>query len=129
MLSCEIEPHISDTNATGHIDNAAIPVWLERARSPIYRIFNAALAADRWNLIIRRIELDFLRQINYPDTVTITSRVGEIRNSSFSVAQEISQNGQTAAQASVVLVYYDYASGEKQAIGTPEREQLQRLVK
>lgn len=128
MLTCTIEPHISETNATGHIDNAAIPVWLERARSPIYRIFNPDLSPGNWNLIIRRMELDFINQIHYPDMVKIVSHVSEIRNSSFSVIQEISQNRQTAALGTVVLVHFDYTGGQKLEISGLERERLQELV-
>jgi len=129
MFTCEIEPHISETNATGHIDNATIPVWLERARSPIYRIFNPDLSPRNWNLIIRRMEIDFIHQVHYKNSVTIISHVGEIRTSSFSVVQEILQNQKTAVRGTAILVHYDYAKNQKINITGPAREQLQALVK
>jgi len=129
MFTCEIEPHISETNATGHIDNATIPVWLERARSPIYRIFNPDLSPRNWNLIIRRMEIDFIHQVHYQDSVTVVSHVEEIRTSSFSVVQEILQNQKTAVRGTTILVHYDYAKHKKMDITGPERERLQVLVK
>ena len=129
MFTCEIKPHISETNATGHIDNATIPVWLERARSPIYRIFNPDLSPGNWNLIIRRMEIDFIHQVHYQDSVTIISHVGEIRTTSFSVIQEISQNQKTTVRGIVILVHYDYARHLKMDIAVPERERLQALVR
>lgn len=128
MFTCEIEPRISETNATGHIDNAAIPIWLECARSPIYRIFNPDLSPHNWNLIIRRIEIDFIHEVHYQDIVTIISHVGEIRTTSFSVIQEISQNQKTTVHSAAVLVHYDYAKQQKLDITVSERERLQALV-
>ena len=128
MVTWEIEPHISETNATGHIDNATVPVWLERARSPIYRIFNQDLVPANWNLIIKRMEIDFIRQIHYQDKITVDSSVGEIRNTSFSVVQEIFQNNEIVARSNVVLVYYDYEKHQKKEIPAPERRRLQDLM-
>ena len=129
MFTCDIEPHISETNATGHIDNATIPVWLERARSPLYRVFNPDLSPANWNLIIRRMEIDFIHQIHYQNIVTINSYVHEIRNSSFSVVQDLFQNQELAAKGTVVLVYYDYSRHQKMEITGIERERLQGLVR
>lgn len=129
MFTCEIEPHISETNATGHIDNATIPVWLERARSPIYRIFNPDLSPRNWNIIIRRMEIDFIHQIHYQNIVTINSYVREIRHSSFSVVQEIFQHPDIAARSSVVLVHYDYIKRQKLDITGTVREHLQAMLK
>jgi acyl-CoA thioester hydrolase len=129
MITCDIEPHISETNATGHIDNATVPVWLERARSPIYRVFNPDLSPTDWNMIIRRIEIDFIHEIQYQDIVTINSYVQEIRNSSFSVVQELFQNQKLTAKGTVVLVYYDYSRHQKMEITGEERERLQGLAK
>ena len=129
MVSYEIEPHISETNATGHIDNAVVPLWLERARSPVYRIFNPDLSPRNWNLIIKRMEIDFIRQIHYQDKITVCSSVSEIRNTSFSVEQEIFQNNEITARASVVLVYYDYEKHQKEEIPAPIRRRLQELMK
>ena len=129
MITWEIEPHISETNATGHIDNATVPVWLERARSPVYRIFNPDLSPRSWNMIIKRMEVDFIRQIHYQDKITINSSVSEIRNTSFSVVQEIFQNKELVARSNVVLVYYDYEKQQKKEIPAPARHQLQNLMK
>ena len=129
MITCNIEPHISETNATGHIDNAAIPVWLERARSPIYRIFNPDLSPADWNMIIRRIEIDFIHEIQFQDIVTIHSYVQEIRNTSFSVVQELFQDQILTAKGIVVLVYYNYSRHQKMEITGVARERLQGMVK
>lgn len=127
MTTWEIEPHISETNATGHIDNATVPAWLERARSPIYRIFNPDLSPRDWNLIIKRLEIDFIKQIRYQDKIIINSCVNGIRNTSFSVVQEIVQNNEIVARSKVVLVYYDYTKHQKMEIPAPARSRLQEL--
>lgn len=129
MFTCEIEPHISETNATGHIDNATVPVWLERARSPLYRIFNPDLSPRNWNLIIKKMEIDFTKQIHYQEKITVKSFVDGIRDTSFSVVQEIFQKNDIVVRAGVVLVYYDYKNHQKLEIPTPIRDQLQDLMK
>ena len=128
MFCIEIEPHISETNATGHIDNAAVPVWLERARSPLYRLFNPDLSPEHWNLIIKRLEIDFISPISYRNSITIKGHIKEIRSSSFTAIQEIFQNGEIVARGSTVLVHYDYKMHVKREIPLAVREKLEQII-
>lgn len=60
MFNLQITPSFSDTDMLGHINNTVIPVWCETARRPIFELFNPGLKADQWNLIVARIEMDFI---------------------------------------------------------------------
>jgi acyl-CoA thioester hydrolase len=127
MLILEIVPRSSETNATGHIDHAVLPVWLELAREPVYRLFNPDLSFSGWNTVIRRIEIDFLDQVRYHKQTEIRTGVSEVRNTSFTVTQELWQEGTLAARAATVIVHFDYRSQSKLPISAAVRKRLLEL--
>ena len=63
MFEYTITPRVADTDALGHINNTVLPCWFEEARTPLFRILNPTMAFDKWNLILARMEVDYLHQI------------------------------------------------------------------
>ena len=127
MLRHKIEPRSSETNATGHIDHAVIPVWFELARTPIYKLFNPDLSFATWNTVIRSMTIDYLSQVFHEKMTEVKTCVGEIKNTSFTVMQELWQAGTKVAQGATVIVYFDYQNHRKQAIPRTVREKLLAL--
>jgi len=78
MYKIEICPRFKDTDALGHINNASFITWIEEARRPVFREFNSDLSIEKWNLIIVRVEMDFVAQCYYGKKVTIDSLPFEI---------------------------------------------------
>jgi acyl-CoA thioester hydrolase len=109
MFSLTITPSFSDTDMLGHINNTVIPVWCETARRPIFEIFNPSLRPDKWNLIVARVEMDFEHQIDYIPTIEIRTGIERIGNSSFTVLQELYQEGRRVATVRTVMVHYSYS--------------------
>jgi len=124
MFELELEPRFSDTDALGHISNTALPVWFEQARTPVFRIFQPSLNPKEWCLILARVEVDLLAQSYWAKTVSITSGIGRIGNSSFQVVQEAFQDGQKIARGVAVLIHFDYAAGKAVPIPDAIRETL-----
>lgn len=127
MLRYTIEPRSGETNATGHIDHAVIPVWFEMARAPIYRIFNPDMSFSTWNTVIRKIEIDYTGQIFHNRETEVRSRIGGIRTTSFQVQQELWQEHSLVARGVTVLVYFDYGTQEKLEIPQAIRTRLMAL--
>ena len=44
-----ITPGFYETDALGHINNTVIPMWLEKARTPIFKIFTPDLDPKNGN--------------------------------------------------------------------------------
>lgn len=124
MLSIELDPRFSDTDALGHISNTSLPVWFEQGRTPIFRIFHPDLEVETWPLILARMEIDLLAQSYWHMPVEIRTGVGKIGNSSVHVVQEAWQNGKQIARGIAVLIHFDYNSEKSVPIPQEIKDQL-----
>ena|SRR5688500_11218514 len=102
------KPRFNDTDALGHINNASIATWFEEGRRPIFELFIPDLDPKKWNLIIARIEVDYLAQGYYQKTTTVQTSVEKIGNSSFVLLQEAIQENVVIAKGKAFLVSFDY---------------------
>lgn len=124
MYKLPIQPRFSETDGLGHINNTVIPVWFEAAREPIFAIFNPTLNLSQWNLIIAKIEVEYLAQIHYPDAIEIRTYLTKIGNSSMHIQQQVLQNDEIVAKGQCVMVKYDYNSQTSVAITEAEKHSL-----
>ena len=111
-----ITPRFADTDALGHINNTVVPVWLEQARTPIFRLFTPDLNIQRWRLIIAKIEVNFWREILYGYEVQVRTYFEKIGNSSFHIGQEVYQQEQLCAKGTSVMVHFNYDSRKSEMI-------------
>jgi len=118
MYELEITPRFNDIDGLRHVNNTVIPGWFEQARNPIYRIFNPELEFDNWNLILARLEVDFIQQIYYSQNVLIKTWISRIGRSSFEVYQEAVQDEHLSTKGKVILVYYNFK--QKKSLEIPK---------
>ncbi len=115
-LEVKLSPRFKDTDALGHINNASITTWFEEGRQPIFRYFIPDLDPKKWNLIIARIEVDYLAQADYQGEITIKTNVAKIGNSSFQLHQEAFQNNTLISKAKTFLVHFNYTTQKSEPI-------------
>jgi acyl-CoA thioester hydrolase len=120
-------PRFHDTDALGHINNAAFATWFEEARRPIFEYFIPDLDPKKWSLIIARVEIDYLAQGFYQKKTTIKTKVEKIGNSSFVLQQEVSQDGVVIGRGKSFLVHFDYTTQKSVPIPASIREKLTLL--
>ena len=128
MLRCELMPRFYETDGLGHINNTVIPKWFETARTPIFAIFKPSLRLDSWNLILRKIDVEFLAQTYLEYPVEVRSWISHVGSSSFVVSHELWQRDTLTATGSAVMVYFDYQAQEKQLIPDHCREALAAIT-
>ena len=112
MYTESLMPRFSDTDALGHINNTAIPVWFEGAREPVFKLFTPDLDPKDWHLIIAKIEINYHGQIFFGQPIEVRTYIGRIGGASFDVYQELWQHGEKCASGAAALVHFDY---EKQS--------------
>ena len=83
MFTHGLLPRFNDTDALGHINNSSFATWFEVARRPLFQVFVPDLDPKKWNLIIARVEIDYLAQTNYQDEVMIETYLEKLGNSSL----------------------------------------------
>ncbi len=124
MITKHLQPRFFDTDALGHINNAAYATWFEEGRRDFFKFFNPTLSPKTWNLIIVRVEIDYKAQGYYEKDATIETIVSKIGNSSFVLKQKCIQEGITLAEGLTTLVHFDY----KDQVAKPIPEAVRNLL-
>lgn len=127
MFSSIMEPRFCETDALGHINNTVVPMWFESARSPLFELFNPSKDLTQWNLILRKIDVDFVAQIYYGHAVEIKTRIGHIGSSSFVCEHEAWQRNELVATGNAVMIYFDFDAQVKQQLSAELRAELEKI--
>jgi len=129
MLTYSLTPRFNDTDALGHINNASYSTWFEDARRPLFEWFVPDLDPKKWNLILARVEIDFLAQGEYQKAVEIQTSVEKIGNSSFVLLQEAYQDGKIICRGKSILVHFNYELQKSEAIPSLIKSRLESHLK
>ena len=116
----------SDPDSLGHVNHARALSLLEDARLAMAeRGFDA-----RPDVILARLEVDYLRQLHYRagERLTVRSWIPRLGTKSFTVRQELVQDGDVAIRADVVMVGFDYAANSTRALTDEERAHWSRYA-
>lgn len=120
-------PSFNDTDALGHINNASYSTWFEDARRPIFQLFVPDLDPKKWNLIIARVEIDFLAQGHFQKEATVRTWVEKIGNSSFVLQQEALQEGKVICRGKAFMVHFNYNTQKAEPIPDAIRSYLEAM--
>ncbi len=74
-----------DQDLFAHVNNTVYFKWYESSRIAYWYQsgMEAALRPQQWGPILASVSCDYLKQINFPDTVSVAARISEIRRSSM----------------------------------------------
>ena len=125
ILKQTISPRFADTDALGHINNTVLPVWFEDARTPLFKIFTPDLDPAKWQLIIAKIEVDFIAELFYTENVEICTYLEKIGNSSMVIIHEARQTGRLCAKGKAIMVHYDHQQKCSKPLTAEHKSQLQ----
>lgn len=115
-----VQVRFSDTDMFGHVNNVVFASWAEVARIAFLR----GLEPSSGDLILARIELDFLRQVRFGDAVAVESRVAGVGRTSVTLDQTVLANDEPAARIGSVVVLYDYDAQRTRPVPDAYREAL-----
>lgn len=80
----ELKVRFMDFDALHHVNNARYLNFLEEARiSYCQEILNLFLDINQFNVLVARIEIDYIKPIHYNSTIRIYTRVPKIGKKSF----------------------------------------------
>ncbi|HIA53048.1 MAG TPA: acyl-CoA thioesterase, partial [Candidatus Melainabacteria bacterium] len=78
-----------DTDRQGHINNAAYCTFFESGRVAFLCHEHGTIADEGYAFVIAKLSLDFLKEMNFPGTVEVGTRVNQIGKSSFTCGQAL----------------------------------------
>jgi acyl-CoA thioester hydrolase len=115
----EVQLRWSDPDSLGHVNHARALSLIEDARLAM----GDRGSEHRADLILARLEVDYLRQLYYRagERLCVRSWVQRLGTKSFTVRQELLQDGEVALRADVVMVQFDYATNSTRALTDEER--------
>jgi acyl-CoA thioester hydrolase len=96
-----------DTDMMGHVNNTSIAEYVEAARCELlYKLIEQSQDPDI-DFVLARITLDFKREIKYPGTVEVGSRLARVGNRSMTTGYGVFIGDECRATAECVNVFWD----------------------
>jgi acyl-CoA thioester hydrolase len=122
-----------DLDAMGHINNAVFATYIEQARveylASLHVLDGPVYDPGSESMILARIEIDFRAPgMPEPDQVDIGVRPASVGRKSFTLDYRLEQGGELLAEATTVLVSYDYERARSREVPDDWRNALERPV-
>lgn len=118
-----VQVRFRDLDALGHLNNAVFSTYLEQARIAFLTRLNLLTGPSYRSMILARLEIDFRAQGTEED-VDIGVRASRFGTKSFDLDYEVRQGERVVAEATSVLVAFDYERNEAVELPDEWRERL-----
>jgi len=105
-----LEVRLGDLDPFGHVNNAVIATYVEQGRVLYLRdVLGTGADPVSMPFILAMLQIDYLSQVMFNDSVEVGSRVDWIGRTSIGMSHLlINQEGRELAQSETVLVAFDY---------------------
>lgn len=100
----------ADQDPVGHVNNAAIAIYFEQARCELLLPLVAEHGRGKLDIVLARIEIDYLREIRYPGTVDVGIRISRLGTKSIRLESAVFADGICRATAVATIVVFDLAT-------------------
>ena len=116
-ISVEIAVQWGEMDALNHVNNTVFLRWMETARMNYFIGcgFAELYESEGIGPILANINVDYIKPVEFPDTVTIHNTITRIGNASFEMGYRITSSamdGATVATGTASCVVFDYKEGK-----------------
>ena len=125
LIITPVVPRASETDAAGHINNTVVPIWFEAGRREIFRIFTPDLDYGKWRMALVNINVDYHAQTYYQAEAEVHTWVDRIGTKSFTLYEELHQQGVMSASGTATYVYFNYQTQASEPIPDAARAALE----
>lgn len=109
----------ADLDPLSHVNNNAVGEFLENGRVALFRASGGDGGPEgRVWWVVRRLEIDFAREILFPGTVRTGTRVAKLGTTSCTVRQGIFVDGECRVTSTTIGVCFDPAA--RKAVPIPD---------
>ena len=124
-----IEVRYGDLDPQGHVNNAKFLTFFEQARVQYFLEMDLFHQGDSFmdiGIILADVHLTFHAPILWGTPIKTGARVSRLGNKSLTIEQTVvhAESGQQFASGTVVMVTYDYHSGQSIPIPAAWREKI-----
>jgi acyl-CoA thioester hydrolase len=104
-IALETTTRFQDMDVNGHLNNVAFASLFENARVLLHRELRPwGERPKNERTMVAAVEINYLAEGNFPAPVTITSGIGKIGNSSWTILQAMFQKDRCIATCDTVVV-------------------------
>lgn len=125
--SCDLQVRWSDQDLNGHVNNARIVTLLEEARVQAGKIWTGSFPDGASPRVVRTLNVQFLRAVNYEMPVKAAVWISKIGNSSYTVCHELLQKGESCVYGETVIVVLDGNTKQPARISDEIRTGLEKF--
>jgi len=113
-----------DTDMLGHVNNAVYSSIYEAGRTEFLAEAGLFDLSQGFSPVIVRLEVDFVREVNWPGTVLVETAIHRIGNKSMHTRQRASVDGEVVSRAVGVLAVIDTTTRRAVPLSDAWREVL-----
>ena len=104
-VCAEFQTRFQDMDINGHLNNVAFAALFESGRVLLNRqVSPLAERVKGERTMVAAVEINYLAEGNFPDPVQITTGIGRLGTSSWTIVQAMFQNGRCIATCDTVVV-------------------------
>ncbi|HWL30621.1 MAG TPA: thioesterase family protein [Xanthobacteraceae bacterium] len=96
-----------DLDPQGHVNQAVYLTYFETGRVAMFRTPDLGIGVPGLTFVMVRMEVDYIKELHWPGTITIGTGVTEFGRSSFKATQAIFRDGVCCAAGRATLVCMD----------------------
>ena len=122
----EVTVRYGDTDAMGHVNAAVYAAYLEIGRLDY---FDAVLGPfpDGVSTVVGSLTIEYRREIEFGDSVSVDVRVVDLGDASFEVAYNVRTSDDTAATGTTSIVVVDTKTGSSQSMPEEWRRRIREF--
>jgi acyl-CoA thioester hydrolase len=96
-----------DLDPQGHVNQAVYLTYFETGRVAMFRLPDLGIGVPGLTYVMARMEVDYVKELHWPGSITIGTGVAEFGRSSFKSAQAVFHDGVCCATGLATLVCLD----------------------
>ncbi len=125
---CDEKVRFGDTDALGHVNNAAFATIFETGRVALIYDEELRLTGADELLLLVHVAIDYRAELHFPGIVNIGSRIIAVGNSSFRFGQGAFKKDTCVATCEAVLVLIDATTRKPKPLTSRIRHWLDTMV-
>jgi len=119
----------SDQDPLGHVNNVAIAAYLEVGRTELLGPLLEKLGGASLDTVVARLTIDYLRELRYPGTVEVGTRLVRLGTKSMVIGSGIFLGEACVATAECISVFFDLSKRTSTVPPAAIRTEIERLMR
>ena len=118
----------ADTDRNGHVSNAVFAICCQNARMELLHDRSRVPLPIDAQFVVARLALEFLKEMHWPGTVEIGTRLDRVGLSSVTMGQSLFLDGSCVAKATSTVILIDRSTRRATAFPTETAAALRSLA-